>query len=608
MIPELKILVASPGDVIQERERASQIIRKLQQELAGQVKLRAVLWEHDPVNAGETFQEQIPHPADAHIVITILWKRLGTFLPEAFADSRGRPRTGTEYEYEEAIRSFERNGSPEVWVYRSKQPIALSPIPEEQKEERNQLEMLDRFWKKWIEAKKKGHKWFPDGQAFQEMLETDIRATVDQVREKLEQFTPYREKLDRLAREWKDRRQPPDLLLPPGQMLKDAEQIRRSFATELDPITDAFIRESLLAKSHQGRRRALVLLFLVLGLAVLFLYLMVDARIAKQMAVDSKELTEEIKTGMKDLLDGMGLAEHPAANPTAQQMKRIEQDLQPCRQGYQAFAKLKNHIEQESLDLWGSKFLDNYGRMLVRVGAYREAEAPFWEALAIDQRRVAIRPEDDERQRFLLISHVRMAGLGFCQMKSKGSPEYQKARQNLERAEAVFHELAAKASGEESRKIRAGRHAQVTNLLKEFNVTEFLALPPNQAELVKEGTLTEQDLEFFSREETRKDYVPRCQVFAVELHGGKNYQFRLEAEKKEDKPSFDTYLLLQNGIYETVHYNDDFDKSSTDAQMTVPIWHSGTYRLFVASAPRPAPKLPATGKYYLKIKITDGTK
>jgi hypothetical protein len=30
-----------------------------------------------------------------------------------------------------------------------------------------------------------------------------------------------------------------------------------------------------------------------------------------------------------------------------------------------------------------------------------------------------------------------------------------------------------------------------------------------------------------------------------------------------------------------------------------------SYHLFVASAPRPAPNLPATGKYVLKIKATD---
>jgi hypothetical protein len=61
--------------------------------------------------ASKTFQDAIEPPSAFDIVVLILWSRLGTPLPERTAQREyhgidGRaPVTGTEWEYEEALKA-----------------------------------------------------------------------------------------------------------------------------------------------------------------------------------------------------------------------------------------------------------------------------------------------------------------------------------------------------------------------------------------------------------------------------------------------------------------------------------------------------------------------
>ena len=73
------------------------------------------------------FQDSIEPPSAFDIVVLIVWSRLGTPLPERtkvreYRGMDGRaPVTGTEWEYEEALKAAQEVGTPDLLVYRSRE-------------------------------------------------------------------------------------------------------------------------------------------------------------------------------------------------------------------------------------------------------------------------------------------------------------------------------------------------------------------------------------------------------------------------------------------------------------------------------------------------------
>lgn len=116
---ELRIFVASPGDVGEERGLAARVIERLRLEWAGRAALVPIFWEHEPLRASASFQEELPLPSEADIAVFILWSRLGTRLPGSLRREDGsRYASGTEFELEDALRGFKEHGRPEILVYR----------------------------------------------------------------------------------------------------------------------------------------------------------------------------------------------------------------------------------------------------------------------------------------------------------------------------------------------------------------------------------------------------------------------------------------------------------------------------------------------------------
>jgi tetratricopeptide (TPR) repeat protein len=154
----LRFFISSPGDVFEERALASRVIERLQGEFIGRVVLEPVLWEHEPLVATSTFQHQIVKPSDTDVVVSILWSRLGTKLPEQFRREDGsRYDSGTEYEFEEAIEGFRRNGKPDLLVYRKTAPPSVRLDDEKDLMERlGQKKKLDQFIDKWFHDKAEG--------------------------------------------------------------------------------------------------------------------------------------------------------------------------------------------------------------------------------------------------------------------------------------------------------------------------------------------------------------------------------------------------------------------------------------------------------------------
>jgi len=157
-VKKLRIFISSPGDVFEERAIAQRVIERLQSEYAGRVALTPVLWEHEPLVASSTFQEQIIRPSETDVVVSILWSRLGTRLPKGFTRADGsRYDSGTEYEFEDAIEGFRKSRKPDMLVYRKTAPPSVRLDDEKELLERlQQKKKLDEFVGRWFHDQAEG--------------------------------------------------------------------------------------------------------------------------------------------------------------------------------------------------------------------------------------------------------------------------------------------------------------------------------------------------------------------------------------------------------------------------------------------------------------------
>ena len=153
MIKRLRIFLSSPGDVVATREIAALTIERLAQDYARFFTIEPYLWEYEAMVASGHFQDSIEPPSAFDIVVLIVWSRLGTPLPERtkvreYRGMDGRaPVTGTEWEYEEALKATQAVGTPDLLVYRSREDARVGTLDTERRRQAiEQLEALDRFW------------------------------------------------------------------------------------------------------------------------------------------------------------------------------------------------------------------------------------------------------------------------------------------------------------------------------------------------------------------------------------------------------------------------------------------------------------------------------
>jgi len=151
-VDELRIFVSSPGDVAEERFIVRRVIARLQSEFAGRLRIEPIFWEHEPLAASASFQDQLPRPSTSDIAICILWSRLGTRLPASFTRPDGsRYESGTEFEFEDALAGLRNCGRPHLLVYRKTAPPVLEGEDEAACIERLQQKLaLDAFVRRWF--------------------------------------------------------------------------------------------------------------------------------------------------------------------------------------------------------------------------------------------------------------------------------------------------------------------------------------------------------------------------------------------------------------------------------------------------------------------------
>ena len=117
----LRVFLASPGDVADERALALGVLEQLPYDplLRGRITLETVAWDKPgagtPMLATMTPQEAIkkdlPTPAECDIVIVIFWSRMGMPLPAEWKKPDGSGYlSGTEWEYLNALEAADSQG------------------------------------------------------------------------------------------------------------------------------------------------------------------------------------------------------------------------------------------------------------------------------------------------------------------------------------------------------------------------------------------------------------------------------------------------------------------------------------------------------------------
>ncbi len=194
ILHHLHIFLSSPGDVVSERQLVREVIDRLQSERAyrDQLKLEVVAWDKPGAGTAMPVQMEpqeaivrgLKKPSECDIVIVIFWARMGTPLTEKYRKpDGGRYRSGTEYEFHEALNGLKNRSKPDVLVYRRKTPPDVNLADPELDEKKKQLELLESFFAEFRNPDGSYQSWFKqydEPSDLARILEEDLRDLITQ--------------------------------------------------------------------------------------------------------------------------------------------------------------------------------------------------------------------------------------------------------------------------------------------------------------------------------------------------------------------------------------------------------------------------------------------
>jgi hypothetical protein len=122
----LRIFVASPGDVAEERDVVSLVVGEIRRvfEQFLPVYVEIIRWEtHTWPDVGEDAQDVINREIGEYdIFVGIMWQRFGT--------PTKRARSGTDEEFQRAYDYFKKYGRPKVMFYFRRTPFYTTNLKE----------------------------------------------------------------------------------------------------------------------------------------------------------------------------------------------------------------------------------------------------------------------------------------------------------------------------------------------------------------------------------------------------------------------------------------------------------------------------------------------
>jgi tetratricopeptide (TPR) repeat protein len=136
LLERVRVFVASPGDVAAERDHVKAVADELNRGMAAQAGfvLEVVRWEtHAHPDMGRAEQLILDQIGQYDLFVGIMWRRFGT--PTGVAGS------GTEEEFDHALRAWRQSGHPRLLCYFSRAPSE----PPETVEEATQLLKVTQF-------------------------------------------------------------------------------------------------------------------------------------------------------------------------------------------------------------------------------------------------------------------------------------------------------------------------------------------------------------------------------------------------------------------------------------------------------------------------------
>jgi Tfp pilus assembly protein PilF len=184
-LPQYRIFISSPSDVAAERQRAREVIARLNGEFDDEFHLHTIAWEEETYSAGGDFQDQIEQAAHSDMVIGILWARAGQPLDPA---RHCRPdgsayESGTIYEIETALDHLSAHGRPHVVLFR-KQGFPPMQLDEAGHEQVRQHGVLDATVERWTNTPasevRRGLNWFSTADDFEDKVEQHLRQWLDE--------------------------------------------------------------------------------------------------------------------------------------------------------------------------------------------------------------------------------------------------------------------------------------------------------------------------------------------------------------------------------------------------------------------------------------------
>lgn len=151
-----RVFLSSPTDVEAERDAVKRAVDRINADHPGRPAFELIRWEDAYYTADSTFQHQIPRSSECDLVVCVFWKRLGSDLPESFRRPDGTLPTGTEFEFEEALRAATKDPEkvPDILVYRNMTEVTFSEANLEI--ERAQRDRFLAFWNRWF-RNEQGH-------------------------------------------------------------------------------------------------------------------------------------------------------------------------------------------------------------------------------------------------------------------------------------------------------------------------------------------------------------------------------------------------------------------------------------------------------------------
>lgn len=163
-IPNIRIFLSSPGDVTQERQLALEVIDHIlyDPDLREKVSFSVIAWDRPgggmvlpaTMTPQAAINAQLPKPSECDIVVVIFWARMGTPLPDEYRKPDGSLFwSGTEWEYEDAIRAARQHKKPEVIVYRRTESVSFDPDAPDFDEKVIQRKRVNEFFAKFRDPK-----------------------------------------------------------------------------------------------------------------------------------------------------------------------------------------------------------------------------------------------------------------------------------------------------------------------------------------------------------------------------------------------------------------------------------------------------------------------